>query len=488
MAQNETDALRYSQLQFGGTARIQGMAGAQTALGGDISTLNGNPAGIGFYRRNDLSFSTGLNFGSSTTTFSGTSTQDSKGNFNVPSFGLVLTSYKGDTYEGDWKSYSFGFSFTRQGHYHNRFSYSGINNTSSITQMIAQTGRSEASLIDEATNDEFYSLEGMAYQAYLINPRTTGGGFESVYPVDPTTGQLMGSVRQQEEIVGKGALNQWDITFGGNYRDKLFLGGSLGIVGLSYRQERTFTEFNETVDSPLREVRIKDQFKTNGNGINLKLGAIFKPADWVNIGATIQTPTLNNLNDSYSSSLASDFRYPYSNPATPGDSAVSFAFNTIPGTYDYSLTTPFRASGGVAVFAGKSGFVSADVEYVNYSQARFNANSDSQFPITNSYISNLYQSAVNLRVGAEYRYEIFRLRAGYANYGDPFANSSTDRSRSSYTAGAGIRQDNFYFDLAFVHSEYNTVYQPYTLETRSVPAAITNNKYNNFVATVGVTF
>ncbi|HSI91080.1 MAG TPA: hypothetical protein VK927_08185, partial [Adhaeribacter sp.] len=61
-AQNEVDALRYSNLSFGGTARIQGIGGAQTALGADASSMNGNPAGLGFYRKSEFTFSPGLNF------------------------------------------------------------------------------------------------------------------------------------------------------------------------------------------------------------------------------------------------------------------------------------------------------------------------------------------------------------------------------------------------------------------------------------------
>src|SRR5690554_3162212 len=44
-AQNINDVLRYSQESPQGTARFQGMSGAFGALGGDLSSLNVNPAG-----------------------------------------------------------------------------------------------------------------------------------------------------------------------------------------------------------------------------------------------------------------------------------------------------------------------------------------------------------------------------------------------------------------------------------------------------------
>ena len=54
-AQNEQDALRYSQNKLFGSARVQGAGGAFGALGADASAVAINPAGIALYRRNELS-------------------------------------------------------------------------------------------------------------------------------------------------------------------------------------------------------------------------------------------------------------------------------------------------------------------------------------------------------------------------------------------------------------------------------------------------
>ena len=43
-----------SQTELRGTARFMSMGGAFTALGGDLSTLTQNPAGIGVYRRSEI--------------------------------------------------------------------------------------------------------------------------------------------------------------------------------------------------------------------------------------------------------------------------------------------------------------------------------------------------------------------------------------------------------------------------------------------------
>ena len=45
------DVLKFSNNFSGGSARIQGIGGASSSLGGDISSISINPAGLGFFNR-----------------------------------------------------------------------------------------------------------------------------------------------------------------------------------------------------------------------------------------------------------------------------------------------------------------------------------------------------------------------------------------------------------------------------------------------------
>ncbi|MFM9057060.1 MAG: hypothetical protein ACKOQY_10325, partial [Bacteroidota bacterium] len=56
-SQNDADALRYSMLNYGSTARSLAMGNSFGALGADFSSLSMNPAGIGLYRRSEFSIS-----------------------------------------------------------------------------------------------------------------------------------------------------------------------------------------------------------------------------------------------------------------------------------------------------------------------------------------------------------------------------------------------------------------------------------------------
>ncbi|MDE5773632.1 MAG: hypothetical protein K2H86_04155, partial [Muribaculaceae bacterium] len=60
LAQSAVDAYRIAQPDMKGTARFMSMGGAFGALGGDLSTLSQNPAGIGVYRNSEVGFTLDL--------------------------------------------------------------------------------------------------------------------------------------------------------------------------------------------------------------------------------------------------------------------------------------------------------------------------------------------------------------------------------------------------------------------------------------------
>ena len=84
--------------------------------------------------------------------------------------------------------------------------------------------------------------------------------------------------------------------------------------------------------------------------------------------------------------------------------------------------------------------------------------------------------------------DIFRVRAGFAYYGTPFANAESSTARKNITAGFGIRGNDVYADLGYVYTFYDGFYQPYTLNNRVVPTASLNNSAANIALTVGFRF
>ena len=121
LAQNVDDALRYSQIFYQGTARFMAMGSAFTALGGDMSTLSQNPAGLGVFRSSEISISPQLYHIKSRSNFHGVS-EDYLYNFNLGQAGIV-TSLISNNKPSGLISLNFGYSFNK------------TNNLNSITRI-----------------------------------------------------------------------------------------------------------------------------------------------------------------------------------------------------------------------------------------------------------------------------------------------------------------------------------------------------------------
>ncbi|GAA4311245.1 hypothetical protein [Nibribacter koreensis] len=495
-AQNEADVLRYSRTDFGGTARTLGLSGASVALGGDAGTLTSNPAGLGLFRRSEVTVSAGLNFNNTTGNVYGSSASDNRNNMNIPQLGIVISRRKADDEEGDWRSGAFGIGFTRVNNFNQRQAYQGTHPEGGLK--FAEYADQLANLYGVSNTSDYFYIEDLAFATGLIDYDAAGQFYYAPdYSFTPDNNddpisRVRVATPFSERIVTSGSQNQWDFSYGASFRDKFFIGGSLGLTNVRFKRTRTYSEVGPTTaqnsQSALEDLTLRDDLLTEGSGVMLKVGAIFRPSDVLRLGVSVQTPTWYTLTDRYSSSLTVNFK-----PGTFDDAYAT----TLPGEYEYSMTTPFRASGGAAVFLGKNGFITADVEYVDYSNGRLSAD-DESFNTANNAAKNTYQSALNYRLGAEGRFNIFRVRGGFGYYGDPFKDSDVDQSKTFLTGGLGIKQTNYFIDAALVYSKYKSLYSPYTNleagQTNSIytdavtPLVESDHKNTNFVVTVGWNF
>ncbi|NDK56437.1 OmpP1/FadL family transporter [Pontibacter fetidus] len=499
LAQNEEDALRYTRQALQGSARIQGIGGAQTALGADISTMSVNPAGLGMFRRSEANISLGFTNNSTTSRFMDNTTPDERNTVNLPQGGVVFSNRKDDSDGSDWRGTAFGVSITRLSNFNQRFSYNGtVQPPNTIVDYFAEqanlNGRTKADLDDEY--GDFYSLEGLAYGTYLFD-------FKDVYGKDTTAAIALysvGDIDQFEEMERRGSQNQIDFAFGTSFRDKIYLGASLGIVTSNFTQERIFRESGYFIERKRKvqgeadviesdgdySLELRDEFTTEGAGVNLKVGVIVRPIDAIRFGVSIQTPTAYTFTETYDRSM-----YTTINTDLGSD---NYSAAEMPGEFSYSLTTPFRANTGLAVFLGKYGFVTADAEFVDYSNMRFSEDEDgsgfgSYFSGVNSRINETYKSAMNYRIGAEGRYEVFRLRGGYAISESPYKNSAFDAKTNTLTLGAGVRLQKYYADVAYARTTGNSLYSPYTFANgEGNPIVDLDNKQTNVMFTVGMNF
>ncbi|MEO9483459.1 MAG: outer membrane protein transport protein [Ekhidna sp.] len=464
-AQYFEDAYRFSRSNYGlgSTARMQAIGGAQIALGGDISSAVSNPAGLGFFNKGVFVFTPSMDFVNADSKygiFNGGSAdfqgaeETFRNNFNFANIGAVINFTKGRFTDDKFKGGSLAITLNRSNTYHLSRKYEGENEFNSIVDnILAEAGFQDVSQLNE--------LGFAAFDQFLITP--AGGGYDAFVGGFPI---------QRESIKERGSHYQMNIAWGGNYDDKLYFGGGMGLQFINYKQERTYEEFDflqggTDLDS-LNSIIIDDQLEVRGRGINFNFGAIFRPADFLTIGATYTSPSFMSLDEESFIDLEADWDAGTSYTETVDGETVTYDLGNIdPYQSDlfvnnYKLRTPSKVGVGVAAFIGKSGFISGDVEYIDYSSANLNSD-DIATKDDNAIIDGLYESVVNVRFGGEYRFDNFRLRAGYAFLPDPIKDSNL-LDRTDITFGFGYRTFDYFLDFAVVSSKTQLESVPYFSE------------------------
>jgi hypothetical protein len=474
-AQDETDALRYSFLSPQGTARSIGIGSALGSVGGDFTSLSVNPAGIGIYRKSELMFTPSFRFNNVDASYLNERSNEGSTRFNFGNAGIVFTwAEKGKRYErSHWKTVSFAFGINRLADFNRSYSYGGlirdnVNNYSSFSGIFVEDALANPDHLDPDFGQG--TLGYMAYNTYLINPDSFGNIFSAA--------NRMTGLKQLHTVTEHGGINEMVISLGGNYEEKLMIGGTIGLPMVRYTRDALFQESDATNNTQnfFNYFRYNESLTTKGLGVNLKLGMIFKPTDLLRFGVAFHSPTWYSLNDEYSNDLFVD--------ADEFNSSINGATST----FEYYLTTPWRGILSATALMGEYGFITADYEYVDYGSVRYRFPDEFSYDekLRNDAIKKSFQAASNFRIGIEGRMDNFMLRAGFGYYGNPYKVSSEGSSRMDFSAGIGFRTSSFFTDLGFVHTSYDVTDHPYTLSAPSVsPTAKLENGLNNLALTIG---
>lgn len=481
-AQTDADALRYSFLDFGGTARSLGSANAYGAVGGDFSTASTNPAGFGIYRKSEFNITPGFSTYQTKSSFLGTSMNADATDFYLNNVSLTL-SYLNKGKENSTSGFvggTFAFGYNKLANFEIESFYSGFNSSSSLLDYYS-------SYLEGVNPSSAYSADpfgaGLAWETYLLNPNP--GDTSTYYGV--ING---GNIQQSKNIFTDGSYDELSFSFAGNYANRLYIGATIGVPIIKYHSYTNYTEGDiNSVHPDFEEFSLTNELTTRGAGINLKAGFIYKFNDYLRVGAAFHTPSLIQLNDRYQSAMESTL-----------DISGNYSFDSPIGEYDYALVTPWRVIGSAALTIQKYGFVSVDYEFVDYSNANFNYNATGSIGESNAEnsvntsIENKYGTSSNIRLGAEAVLDIFRLRAGYAILGSPFndgiAATDADYSKNTYTAGFGIKQSNYFIDLGFGHSTSSEYDIQYFQTNAALPneGAVLNKSINTFLLSLGFRF
>jgi len=473
------NALKFSSNDYGGTARFIGMGGAFGALGGDFSSIAINPAGLGVYKRSELVFSPGMSYNSNSSTYINNTIDDFGYTVNLNNMSIV-TSYDLENSDSRWVNFNIGVGFNRTTDLNTNIHFQGVNNSSLMEIFVSNAN---------ATTTNPYDLDGMyeflIWDAYIMDLDTIAIPYEFYSEI---TDELFNDpdnfeINQQKIIQTEGSITEFNFSFGSNYAHKLYVGASIGITRLRYEQYASHYE-SETSGLQIPFINafdFKEMSTTRGTGFIFKFGAIYKPVDFLRLGASMHLPTFYDLDQKFYNSADGYFE------------SISSQYSVSPvQTYKYSLNTPLRAVGSVGFQIGKIALVDIDYEFVDYSTMKIGDRDNSLGVIEdNNNIKSIFQETHNIRAGAEFRYGPLYFRAGGRYSTSPYADIegalNPDYEKITLSGGLGYREKHFFVDFAFAQTKSTYNMSAYDWDWNFELAEI-ESKINNFILTFGVKF
>jgi len=450
IAQNETDALRYSFYLPSGTARANGMAGSFGALGADPSVISFNPAGMGVYKSTQISFSPSFKINNTESSYLGTRNRDFSANYfdiNEASF-VQAIERKNDNIGLTY--FVWGFSYNKLNKFSENISITGVNDHGSLTDWFA----ARANGINYQTfeeNDPFYSR--LAWETYLIDPATSTANDEYVSAYDKY------GEKQSQRLTKKGSLGEYNISIAFNFLHKIYVGANLGIQSVNYKQQIISYESREDVTVGPKTFTFTDYVHSSGSGVNFKLGILYQPIEQLRFGAAIHTPTSISMKDKYSTSSNMQGWIPNIDGILV-DSTSSC--DSPEGEFEYNILSPFRANASICYIPNENLLINLDYDLANYNAIKMRSDDYDFAPETQKIIDN-YKVGHCVKLGAEYRLGVLNMRLGGAYYTSPYKSSSPNHNYNTWlvSAGLGFRTNYFFFDIAYSYLANSYVYYMY---------------------------
>lgn len=511
-AQSQLDAFKYAQRELSGTARYMSMGGAFGALGGDISVLNTNPAGLAIYKSSEVVTTLSVSSAKTNVNWLGTEVDNSRTKVNFDNIAYV--GYFPTANDEGIVSWNVGFSYNRLKNFNRNYTMAtGGNMNTSLSDYTAMraTGLNSSDLLssdnynpyDNGDIGDWLSILGYDagfMDAYSDNQKLYYSAFGDNNAVGQWEPYKLKS--GQLSVSERGSVGQYDLAFGMNISELVMLGATVAITDLEYRYQSMYEETFENADN----MYLSNYLRTDGTGYAFNIGAIVRPVDFLRFGVAYNSPTWYKMTDTYYAEAGSTLTRMVNGSAASRkwDSA------TPEGYYDYEYRAPDRWIFSAAAILGTKALLSVDYELTNYNHMRMYHTDGSSNVYTNQDIKDDFKIGNTLRVGAEYKVTPqFAIRAGVAYSDspikDPLRNGekevvtvgtiphyTIEKNTTDYTVGFGYRfTPNFYMDLACVYRTHkDDVYafssmfdgdsgqavilsQPATMKTNTTRVALT---------------
>lgn len=500
-AQIPEDAVRYSWNPQNLSARINSIGGAMGSLAGDISTLYVNPAGIAFFNTREISF--GLNWSrlNARAFYRDSTNRLTKNNLSMSPIGIIIGEGRNPNKPAGEKS-SFAFAFNQLVNFNNQIRLRGYNNYSSFSETFAEEFAKSGWSINEVlqSNSPLPFTSAPALYTYLIDTVRLSDGS---YQIKAAPEYLLdaGQALMQDYLqTTSGGIYELTGGFASNIKDKYYIGLSMGIPIINYKSNTTISETDTSAntDNHFASFNYEDEFQTTGAGINLRLGFIYRPKDYIRLGVALHSPNWMFMTDKRNTYLTTELENPEQIITT---SSRTFT-NGTSGKSRYIQLSPWKAViSGSYVFREvenvnkQRGFITADIEYVNHRGSRFYSKNEdptreekNYYKSLNKVVKGMYKGAFNFRVGGELKFSVIMARLGFAYYGNPYRDNPESANQMQITGGLGYRDKGFFLDLGYVYNVKKDFQFPYRLEDRANTYGTLKQTRGTIMATAGIKF
>lgn len=405
----------FSQNDNNGTARFTAMGGAFGALGGDISSININPAGLTVF--NSSVFSATLNNRNSSinSTYYGSSILTENEFLNLSQGGAVLVF--DNVYSKEWTKFALGFNYR-------------------LTKDF----------------DDTFSAQGNSGVATFTN-----------FPLDVNNPAIEYNIADEQRFRNnyRGEMSELNIGISAVHQDRLHLGLSLNFYDLNFSQQSTLSEFNSDINGNELDAFLYQESFLTGTGFSANLGFIYKLHPNFRFGLAYQTPTWfpemideNNILDN--DGFNGDTEIFVSNDNVIYDNTV----NGFPSQVaSFMLRTPSTITASGALIIGKFGLLSMDYSIRNFGNIRY---SRGNFDVENQSFQDNYRNTHNLNLGTEWRFNRLSLRGGYSLQQNPDKQAFESDNLKTYSIGGGYNFGSFKLDFAFSDSNRTGAYNFYS--------------------------
>ncbi len=453
-SQEIIDAVRYAQDNLSGTARFRAMGGAFGALGGDLSSINVNPAGSAVFSNNQIAVTLSSFNAKNNSNYFGTNTSISDNSFDLNQTGGVFV-FKNQNSNNNWKKISFSINYENTNNFDNSIFSAGVNPTNSVDgYFLSYANGVPLSVLDNSNYGELDNGGQQAflgYQAYIINPVDNTNPNNSQYVSNVTSG---GNYYQENGIYTNGYNGKLSFNMATSYQDKLYFGINLNSHFTDFYRSTSFYERNNNplgLDYTVKNLRFDNNLYTYGTGFSFQIGIIGKVTTNTRLGLAYESPTWYNLSDEFSQNLAAVSAN--SGGQLPADVVDPQLVNYYA---PYKLQTPSKFTGSFAQIFGKTGLISIDYSIKNYGNTKFQPKNDVYYRGLNSEMDNILSTSGELRIGAEYKIKEWSLRGGYRFEEDPYKNSNTIGDLNSFSGGLGYNFGVFKLDVSYAYAERNS--------------------------------